>query len=115
MCNLDENEILRFYEEVMKYKVWRDLVGDERDVMIRNDIWYESELSKGKKVVSSRWIFIIKYFVNGEIDRRKIRLVVRGFIQIYGEDYIDIFVLVVKFYIIRIVLFIVINLEWDLW
>ncbi|WZY77861.1 hypothetical protein YC2023_024245 [Brassica napus] len=115
MCNLDENEIPRSYEEAMKHKVWRDSVGDERDAMIRNDTWYESELPKGKKAVSSRWIFTIKYLANGEIDRRKTRLVARGFTQTYGEDYIDTFAPVAKLHTIRIVLSIATNLEWDLW
>ncbi|WZY94100.1 hypothetical protein YC2023_066429 [Brassica napus] len=115
MCNLDENEIPRSYEEAMKHKVWRDSVGDERDAMIRNDTWYESDLPKGKKAVSSRWIFTIKYLANGEIDRRKTRLVARGFTQTYGEDYIDTFAPVAKLHTIRIVLSIATNLEWDLW
>ncbi|WZY94082.1 hypothetical protein YC2023_066411 [Brassica napus] len=115
MCNLDENEIPRSYEEAMKHKVWRDSVGDERDAMIRNDTWYESELPRGKKAVSSRWIFTIKYLANGEIDRRKTRLVARGFTQTYGEDYIDTFAPVAKLHTIRIVLSIATNLEWDLW
>ena len=80
MVNLDENYILRSYEEVMEDKEWKELVGVEVGVMIKNDIWYESELLKGKKVVISRWIFIIKYKVDGSIERKKIRLVVRGFI-----------------------------------
>ncbi|WZY94094.1 hypothetical protein YC2023_066423 [Brassica napus] len=115
MCNLDENEIPRSYEEAMKHKVWRDSVGDERDAMIRNDTWYESELPRGKKAVSSRWIFTIKYLANGEIDRHKTRLVARGFTQTYGEDYIDTFAPVAKLHTIRIVLSIATNLEWDLW
>ncbi|WZY94099.1 hypothetical protein YC2023_066428 [Brassica napus] len=115
MCNLDENEIPRSYEEAMKHKVWRDSVGDERDAMIRNDTWYESELPKGKKAVSSRWIFTIKYLANGEIDRRKTRLVARGFTQTYGEDYIDTFAPVAKLHTIRIVLSLAVNLEWELW
>ena len=115
MCNLDESEIPRSYEEAMKHKVWRDSVGDERDAMIRNDTWYESALPKGKKAVSSRWIFTIKYLANGKIERCKTRLVARGFTQTYGEDYIDTFAPVAKLHTIRIVLSIATNLKWDLW
>ncbi|KAL0641392.1 hypothetical protein Bca4012_102577 [Brassica carinata] len=115
MISLDESYVPRTYEEAMLDKVWRDSVGDERDAMIRNDTWYESELPKGKKAVSSRWIFTIKYLANGEIDRRKTRLVARGFTQTYGEDYIDTFAPVAKLHTIRIVLSIATNLEWDLW
>ena len=83
--------------------------------MIKNDTWYESELPKGKRAVSCKWIFTIKYLPNGKIDRRKTRLVARGFTQTYGEDYIDTFAPVAKLHTIRIVLSVATNLGWDLW
>ena len=61
-------------------------MGAEAGAMIKNDTWYKSELPKGKKAVSSRWIFTIKYKADGHIDRKKTRLVARGFTQTYGED-----------------------------
>ena len=115
MISLDESYVPRSFEEAMMQKEWKDSVADESDAMIRNDTWYESELPKGKRAVSSRWIFTIKYLPNGKIDRRKTRLVARGFTQTYGEDYIDTFAPVAKLHTIRIVLSIATNLEWDLW
>lgn len=50
MCNLDENEVQRSYEEVIKHKVWRDSVGDEKDAMISIDTWYESDYLKGRRL-----------------------------------------------------------------
>lgn len=65
--------------------------------------------------MSSKWIFTIKYFTNEKIDKRKTRLVTRGFTQTYGEDYIDTFAHVAKLHTIQIVLSLATNLEWDLW
>ncbi|XP_013594458.1 PREDICTED: uncharacterized protein LOC106302506 [Brassica oleracea var. oleracea] len=73
--NLDESYVPRSYEEAMLIQEWRDSVNGEADAMIRNDTWYESELPKGKRAVSCKWIFTIKYLPNGKIDRRKTRLV----------------------------------------
>ncbi|KAL0678032.1 hypothetical protein Bca4012_006013 [Brassica carinata] len=115
MISLDESYVPRTYEEAMLDKEWKESVGAEAGAMIKNDTWYESELPKGKKAVSSRWIFTIKYLANGQIDRKKTRLVARGFTQIYGEDYIDTFAPVAKLHTVRIVLSIATNLEWDLW
>ncbi|KAL0846891.1 hypothetical protein Bca101_020137 [Brassica carinata] len=115
MVSLDESYVPRSYEEAMLIQEWRDSVNAEADAMVRNDTWYESELPKGKRAVSSRWIFTIKYLPNGQIDRRKTRLVARGFTQTYGEDYIDTFAPVAKLHTIRIVLSLAVNLEWDLW
>ncbi|WZY72206.1 hypothetical protein YC2023_004446 [Brassica napus] len=115
MVNLDENHIPRSYEEAMEDKEWKESVGAEAGAMIKNDTWYESELPKGKKAVSSRWIFTIKYKADGSIERKKTRLVARGFTQTYGEDYIETFAPVAKLHTIRIVLSLAVNLGWGLW
>ncbi|KAL0641199.1 hypothetical protein Bca4012_102625 [Brassica carinata] len=64
MVNLDENYIPRSYEEAIMDKEWKESVGAEAGAMIKNDTWYESELPKGKKAVSSKWIFTINLAVN---------------------------------------------------
>ena len=115
MVNLDENFIPRSYEEAMRDKEWKESVGAEAGAMIKNDTWYESELPKGKKAVSSSWIFTIKYKADGQIERKKTRLVARGFTQTYGDDYIETFAPVAKLHTIRIVLSLAVNLGWGLW
>ena len=77
-------------------------------------IWYETELPRGKRVVTSRWIFTIKYNADGIVERHKTRLVARSFTQTYGEDYLDTFAPVAKLHTIRIILSLAVNLEWDL-
>ncbi|WZZ78411.1 hypothetical protein YC2023_098983 [Brassica napus] len=115
MVNLDENYIPRSYEEAIMDKEWKESVGAEAGAMIKNDTWYESELPKGKKAVSSKWIFTIKYKADGKVERKKSRLVARGFTQTYGEDYIETFAPVAKLHTIRIVLSLAVNLGWGLW
>ncbi|KAL0641477.1 hypothetical protein Bca4012_103059 [Brassica carinata] len=115
MVNLDENYIPRNYEEAMMDKEWKESVGAEAGAMIKNDTWYESELPRGKKAVTSRWIFTIKYKADGTVKRKKSRLVARGFTQTYGEDYIETFAPVAKLHTIRIVLSLAVNLGWGLW
>ncbi|KAL0641711.1 hypothetical protein Bca4012_102729 [Brassica carinata] len=113
--SLDESYIPRTYEEAMALKEWRDSVADESGAMIKNETWYESELPKGKKAVTSKWVFTIKFHPDGRIERRKSRLVARGLTQTYGEDYVETFAPVAKLHTIRIVLSLAVNLEWDLW
>ncbi|KAL0641376.1 hypothetical protein Bca4012_103818 [Brassica carinata] len=115
MTSLDTSYIPRTYEEAMEDKEWRDSVADEADAMSKNGTWYESELPQGKKAVSCKWIFTIKYRPDGTVDRKKTRLVARGFTQTYGEDYIDTFAPAAKLHTIRIILSIATNLEWGLW
>ena len=109
--SLDESYIPRTYEEAMALNEWRDSVADESGAMIKNETWYESELPKGKKAVTSKWVFTIKFHPDGRIERRKSRLVARGFTQTYGEDYVETFAPVAKLHTIRIVLSLAVNLE----
>ena len=112
--NLDQEYIPKIYEEVIELDEWRDSVGDEINVMIKNDTWYETELPKGKKAVTSRLLFTIKYLANGKPEKKKTRLVARRYTQVYGEDYLDAFAPVAKPHTIRILLSLAVNLEWDL-
>lgn len=112
--SMDEEKIPKPFEEVMEHKVWRDSVSDETDAMARNNTWYESELSRGKKVETSRWIFTIKSLSNGKTEKRKSGLVARGFTQTYGKDDLDTFTPMTKLHRIQIVLSLATNLEWDL-
>jgi hypothetical protein len=47
--------------------------------------------SKGKLVVSSRWLYKINHATYGSIDKFKVRFVVRGFSQRERGDYEDTF------------------------
>ena len=111
ISNLDQEYVPKTYEEAMEHTEWRESVGDEVGAMIKNDTWYETELPKGKKAVTSRLLFTIKYLANGKPERRKTRLVARGYTQVYGEDYLDTFAPVVKLHTIRILLSLAVNLE----
>lgn len=53
-------------------------------------------LPKGVKPTGVKWIFKTKLKENGEIDKFKARLVVKGYAQQNGVDYIDVFALVAK-------------------
>ncbi|WZZ73743.1 hypothetical protein YC2023_085113 [Brassica napus] len=114
ISNLDQEYIPKTYEEAMELDEWGESVGDEIGAMIKNDTWYETELPKGKKAVTGRLLFTIKYLANGKPERKKTRLVARGYTQVYGEDYLETFAPVAKLHIIRILLSLAINLEWDL-
>lgn len=48
--------------------------------LLKNGTWVLTDLPKDKKTVRSKWIYKIKYQLNGEIERYKARLVAKGFV-----------------------------------
>lgn len=48
------------------------------------------DLSRRKKLLGSEWVFTINCKPDGVIDKYKMRLVVKGFTQTYGIDYLEI-------------------------
>ena len=69
---------------------------------------------EGTDIVSCRWVFNIKYKLDGSIDGYKARLVVRGFTQSYGIDYEETFSPMTCLNSIRIILSVVVNYSWDI-
>lgn len=63
----------------------------------KNEIWIFVERLKNQKVIGCKWIYKLKFEILGvELSRYKGRLVVKGYAQIEGIDYNDVFVSVVK-------------------
>ncbi|POM63292.1 hypothetical protein PHPALM_27411 [Phytophthora palmivora] len=62
-----------------------------------NNTWVLVSPPKGRKVLSSRWVFVVKYTGTDEIDRFKARLV-------FGIDYDDSFAPVIRMEVLRLLL-----------
>lgn len=62
-------------------------MDDEMNSLIKNEV-FETVPSHPitKKPVSSRWVFVVKYKQNGQIEKFEARIVARGFSQDYGTD-----------------------------
>jgi hypothetical protein len=67
------------YEEETSHPVWRDVMMEEYQSIMKNDVWDIVLRPEGKSVVTSKWIYKIKQIVDGSIKRHKMRFVARGF------------------------------------
>jgi Reverse transcriptase (RNA-dependent DNA polymerase) len=61
-----------------------------------------------------KWVYTIKYNVNGKIKRYKAHLLVKGYTQIYGIDFQETLFFVAKLNFVRVLLSLIANLEWSL-
>ncbi len=78
-------------------KKWEMAMQEEYDSLVVNNTWSLVPLPKGRKPISSKWVFKIKHRVDGEVERYKARLVARGFTQTFGVDYNETFAPIAKF------------------
>ena len=56
-----------------------------------NDTWDLVLLPTGKKAIGCRWVFAVKFNLDGSVARLKVRLVAKGYAQTYEVDYYDTF------------------------
>jgi hypothetical protein len=61
------------------HPVWRDVMMEEYQSIMKNDVWDIVMRHEGKSVVTSKLIYKIKHTVDGSIERHKMRFVSRGF------------------------------------
>jgi hypothetical protein len=101
--------------EALSDSQWKAAMDNKIDTLHRNKTWHLVPRTPGRNVIDSKWVYKIKWKVDGSIDRYKARLVAKGFKQWYNIDYEDTFSLVVKATTIRIILSIVVSNGWSLW
>ena len=61
---------------------------EEFDALHKTRTWDLVDLPSGKIAIGCKWVYNIKPRLDGIVDRYKARLVVRGFTQKYGIDYL---------------------------
>eukprot|EP00253_Pinus_taeda_P021117 PITA_21117 len=77
---------------------------DEMAYLNKNEVWDLVELPVGRKPIGSKWVFKRKTNVKGKVEKYKARLVEKGYSQVLGIDFGDIFSPVAKVTSIRLLL-----------
>ena len=67
------------------------------------------------KIVSSRWVFCIKYGPNSSIQKYNAHIVAQGFTQVEGIDFNETFALVVKLILLHVILVIAVEKDLELY
>ena len=85
---------------------------EEYASMTKNDVWEVVPRPEGKSVVTSRWLYKIKYVADGSIEKYKARFVAIGFSKVEGVDYDETFALVARYTSIRSIISIPAKMGW---
>lgn len=83
-------EQTNFYQ-AMKHAHWWDVMAKENLASEENKTWVFSELPLGKQAIDSKWVYKIKYNPDGSVEQHKVYLVAKGYTQIEGVDFDEIF------------------------
>jgi Reverse transcriptase (RNA-dependent DNA polymerase) len=80
---------------------WRAAIEAEIGQLLVNNTWEEKTPPLGVNLVSSKWVFTLKFKPDGSLERYKARLVARGFSQQYRIDYTETFAPTVRIATLR--------------
>ena len=90
------------YEEAHKVSKWKRAMEEEISIIQKNSTQKLVEKPLDKNIIGVKWIFKTKLNAYGSINKHKARLVVKGYTQVFGFDYLDTFALVARLDTIRL-------------
>ncbi|XP_076388107.1 uncharacterized protein LOC143264517 [Megachile rotundata] len=91
---------------------WRVAIREEIAAMLKNDVWEIVERPRDREVIGCRMVLRDKINTDGQVTRRKARLVARGFAQRPGLDYEETHAPVTRLSSIRLI--IALAVEYDM-
>ncbi|GJT04378.1 cysteine-rich receptor-like protein kinase 8 [Tanacetum coccineum] len=86
----------QFYSQASKDPRWVDVMTKELQALASNNTWTLISLPPNKFPIACKWVYKIKFKLDGLIERFKARLVAKGFTQQKGIDYTETFALIAK-------------------
>ena len=102
------------YSEAKNSKELCGAIDKEIGAMESTNTWEITVLPPGKKVVGCKWIFTVKFYADGTLERYKAKIVAKGFTQKEGLDYNETFSPVAKMVTVKMLLKISASKKWFL-
>ena len=104
MANLHSVFEPQTYSEAKGIPKWEHAMEAEFQSLQKNHTWTLYNLPIGKKPISCKWVYKLKYKADGTLDKYNAHLVARGFSQKEGIDYEETFAPTTKMSTIQLVL-----------
>ncbi|CAI7792837.1 unnamed protein product, partial [Closterium sp. NIES-54] len=94
-------------------EAWLASTEDELQSNMENEMWTLTNLPLGRKALDCTWVLCVKTDVEGRLERRKTRLVIKGFQQREGIDFQEVFAPVSKATTLRFLLAAAVVCGWN--
>jgi hypothetical protein len=91
--------------------IWKRAIEEEMASLDKNESWDLVELPTGRNPISSKWVFKKKLNAEGKVEKYKAGLVAKGYSQVEGIDFGEIFSPVAKLTSIRFMLSVVVAFD----
>jgi hypothetical protein len=101
------------FEQALEENCWREAMRAELDSIVQNRTWEFAELPSDHKAIGLKWVFKVKKDPAGNIVKHKARLVVKGYAQVHGVDYDEVFAPVARLETVRLLLALAAQGEWE--
>jgi hypothetical protein len=88
-------------------------MDEEMASLDKNEAWDLVELLTGRKTIGSKWVFKKKLNAEGKVEKYKARLVTKGYSQVEGIDFCEIFSTISKLTSIRVLLSVVVAFDFE--
>jgi hypothetical protein len=112
VCMLAADEPVNV-EQALEEECWRQAMRDELEAIVQNKTWEFSELPSHHKAIGLKWVFKVKRDPAGNVVKHKARLVVKGYAQIQGIDYDDVYAPVARLETVRFLLALAVQGDWQ--
>lgn len=101
-----------FFHQAIKFPHWIEAINLELEALEKNRTWEVTTLPPNRKAIGCKWIFKTKFKADGSVDKYKARLVILGYKQKYGIDYVETFAPVAKMATVRAMLAVAAIKDW---
>jgi len=94
-------------------KLWKEAMVDEMESFHKNEAWDLVELLAGRKPIGNKWLFKKKTNAEGKVGKYKAQSIAKGYSQVLGTDFGDIFSHVAKVTSIRLLLSVTVAFDFE--
>lgn len=111
----DAEKVPENYNEAVngvKKKERLEAINEEMKSLERNNTWELVERPENISVIDCNWVFQIKYDEKGNIQKYKVRLIARGFLQRKGINYSETYSPVANMTTIRVLIAVANHFKW---